>query len=135
MAVNQPPFATSVDLAARWRPISESEEIQADALLEDASQMILDEGFDVATIPEATLRRVVCGMVKRAMSSPGGYGVESIQQGAGPFQSTMKFSNPAGDLYLTKADRRALGGGRRQRAYEIDLLAEVEPYSELGWLP
>lgn len=120
------PFATPEDLEARWRPLTPVEREQAVVLLEDASQLVIDEGCDVSRVAEATLRRVVCGVVKRAMGSAGDFGVTSLQQGAGPYQQTMQYSNPLGDLYLTKADRRALGCAG-QRAFEIDLLPEVSP--------
>lgn len=135
----QEPFAEVSDLEARWRPLTGEESASADALLLDASQMIVDEAGDVAGIAAATLRRIVCAMVKRAMVVPDGIGVDSTQFGAGPFQESVKYANPMGDLYLTKAERRALGIGRG-RAFEVDLMpspstvrADVPGY--LGWLP
>jgi hypothetical protein len=67
------------------------------------------------TAQELEVRKIVsCEMVKRAMATPGGLdalGVTSVQAGAGPFQETRQFSNPTGDLYLTRADRELLGCG------------------------
>lgn len=140
------PFATATDLGSRWRPLTPAEMETAGVLLADASQMIVDEAGGVPAVPPRTLERIVCSMVKRAMSGPFGadLGVESTQVGAGPFQETLKFANPMGDLYLTKAERRALGIGR-SRAFEVDLLPpgaearygvhrdDVPEY--LGWLP
>lgn len=131
------PFATASDLEARWRELDAGESARALTLLEDASQLIIDEGFDVETISDRTLTRVVCAVVKRAMSIPGGDGITSLQQGAGPFQQTRQFSNPTGDLYLTKAERRALSGGGGQQAFEISLTRGVEEcgLNPATWLP
>lgn len=115
-------FAQVEDLERRWRALDNAERATAAALLEDASQLIRDEVADADSRPSATLRRIACAIVKRAMSGPGLPGVESTQQGAGPFQETIRFANPAGDLYLTGAEKRALGA-RKQRAFEIDPLA------------
>lgn len=54
---------------------------------------------------------VVCEMVQAASASPGGPGISSLQEGAGPFQQTMQFTNPVGDLYLSKKQKRLLGYG------------------------
>lgn len=115
------PFATIFDLEARWRPLDPDEEARAQALLEDASQLILDEVPSAAIASVATLRRITCGIVKRALASPLDIGIASVQQGAGGYQATVQPANPTQDLYLTKADKRALGVGK-QRAFSIDLL-------------
>ena len=121
MPFPQPPFATVTDLETRWRDLTVEEMSRAQAFLEDASSLVMDEFPGAHDASPATLRRVVCAMVKRAMAAPGGIGVASLMQGAGPFQQTTQFSNPTGDLYLTKSEKRSLGVGR-QRAFEIDLL-------------
>lgn len=116
-------FATVADIEARWRPLTDDEKTTANALLDDAADLILSEcplTEEQQEAKQATLKRVSVAVVKRAMSSPVGIGVESIQQGAGSYQGSVKFSNPAGDLYLTRAERRALGCGR-QKAFTIDL--------------
>lgn len=63
---------------------------------------------------------IVCEMVTSSASSPGGVGVSSLQQGAGPYQATQTFSNPVGDLYLTKKQKRLLGCGG-QIAYTVPM--------------
>ncbi|GAB3293009.1 Gp19/Gp15/Gp42 family protein [Pseudoclavibacter terrae] len=116
------PFASVTDLEARWKTLTADERTRAAVLLGDASQLILDEVPRATDADPKTRQRIVCGIVKRAMSGPAdGVGITSLQQGAGPFQATTQFANPTGDLYLTAADRRALGA-KRQRAFEIDLL-------------
>lgn len=110
-------YADVTDLEDRWRPLSEPEQARAEVLLGDAA-VRLDVSCPPSDPPTATeleARRIVsCEMVKRAMATPGGIagmGVTSVQAGAGPFQETQQFSNPTGDLYMTKGDRALLGCG------------------------
>lgn len=121
------PFATTDDLAARWRPLSPAEETRAAVLLADASAIVRAEFPDVdgrlgavpPTLDVAIPGLVVCSMVKRAMVATADMaGVSSQQQSAGPYSLGLTFANPTGDLYITKAERRMLGGG--QRAFTID---------------
>src|SRR5699024_11345960 len=54
-----------------------------------------------------------------------GFGVESYQMGAGPYQETVRPANPHGDFYLTRAEKNALkcfGGG----AFSIDLMPDPD---------
>lgn len=131
-------YATVEDVEVRWRPLSPDEKARAGSLLEDAA-VYLDSvcvPSDPPTDSELSARLVVSvGMVKRAMASgdTGGIGVTSVQQGAGPYQETMQFANPTGDLYLTKADKVLLGCGR-QKAFMIDLAPPVSAVTS-GDLP
>lgn len=129
MALTVPPaFATAEQLADRWRPLTEAETPRAEALLLDASQMILDEDtrgvLADLTAPTQTLVSIACSMVIRAMAS----GVEvgpPVTQGswsAGSFSASNTYANPTGDLYLTKSERRRLGFSR-QRAGAVDMWA------------
>lgn len=118
----QIPFAEVSDLEGRWRPLSDSEQTIAETLLTDASIMVRNRASDAKHTDADTLRMVVCEMVKRAMAGPmaAGMGVNSIQQGAGPYQQTAQFANPLGDLYLSKSDLKDLGSGK-QVAFTIEL--------------
>ena len=118
------PFATVDDLRARWPDMPIGSDATAEVLLLDASQYIMDVCPAAATASDATKRRVVCSIVRRAMTadqSPA-QGAESYQLGAGPYQETFKPINPHGDLYLTGQEKRVLGCGR-PRAFVIDPLA------------
>jgi|SRR5690625_185418 len=118
-------YATVEDLEKRLRrTIPGDQRVYAETAIEDASLEI-----DVACpLPDEPTEQdlqarlvVVCRMIKRAYAVPDdAVGVGSVQQGAGPYQSTLTFTNPTGDLYLTKADRRLLGCAG-QRAFTIDL--------------
>lgn len=68
---------------------------------------------------------VVCAMVARSTPGDTAAGVGAVQETAGPFSRSLTFANPTGDLYLTAAELRLLGGGRVQRAGSVDLLPPV----------
>lgn len=131
-------YATVADVEARWRPLSADEAVRADALLEDASQILRDE-FEITPEYEveksSTLTRIVASMVIRAMT--GGIdlaGVETVTAGTGPFSESRKFSNPNAALYLTRAERKQLGLGGRQVAFTVDPLdGYVAPWDRV-WL-
>lgn len=121
------PYATVEDLELRWRTLDDAEKRRAGILLEDAAVRI-----DAACPPPNPLldagrrARVVvsCDMVKRAMQTGADPGVEQTSQTAGPFGIQLKYANPAGDLYLTRADLRLLGA-LHQRAGNVSLLGRV----------
>lgn len=112
------PFASVEELKARWPDFPAGADGHAEVLLEDASQFILDVCPSAVTVSANTRRRIVCAVVRRsieAQSSPGA-GMASFQATTGPFTNSFTPSNPHGDFYLTKSERKALGEGR-QKAY------------------
>lgn len=111
-------FAQIEDLELRWRPLTPSETPKAEALLVDASVM-LTAAVNVDNIDAGLLKIVVCRMVQRAMTSEAG-GVDQLTMAAGPFSQNVRYTNPHGDLYISKSDRRTLGVGR-QHAFTINL--------------
>lgn len=130
-------YATVSDLEARWRPLTETETTRAGTLLDDAAVRIdvVRPLPEVHTQADLDARKIVsCEMVKRAMMSPtgDGFGVTRTSESVGPFQRSLDFSNPTGDLYLTKADKILLGGGN-QRAFTIPMTPEP-PVDPLAWL-
>lgn len=110
-----------------------------EGLLARASRIVRAEsaqvGVDIDARIEAELldpelvADVVCDMVAYAAASPGGVGVESLQQGAGPYQETVKFVNPVGQLSFTRVHRRRLGVPLR-RAFEIDTAHNINSRGE-----
>lgn len=115
------PFATLAELKARWPDFPVGADAHATVLLEDASQFILDTVPSAGDAVAATRRRIVCAVVRRAMPDADGMdGMESIQQSGGPFSVTMKPVNPAGDFYLTKQEKLALGAGV-QKAFGVQI--------------
>lgn len=121
-------YATTDDVAARWRPLTDAEEIVAQTLLGDASAMIRQRWPDVdARLADETLAmedvtRVVASMVKRAMLNAGSEGVEQQSQTAGPFAINNKFANPTGALYITAEEALLFEPERRH------------PSARMGWL-
>lgn len=112
-------YATTSDLEARWRPLTPAERDTADTLLGDAEAQLRSElpDLDARAAADAgvarNVTRVVCAMVRRAMAvDEDAAGVATVQESAGPFSRSFNYSNPMGDLYLTKAERRLLGTGR-----------------------
>lgn len=109
-------FATVQDLIDRWKPLDQEKHTQAELLLEDASLLIkarLPRPVDETdTDLMALLKAVTVSMVKRAMAAGGlDAPVSSQMMVAGSYTQQLTYSNPAGDLYLTSAERKALGIG------------------------
>ncbi|PLS26244.1 Gp19/Gp15/Gp42 family protein [Bifidobacterium parmae] len=119
-----PPFALVSELESRWRPLTRDERVTAGVLLEDASDKIMTDCPLWAQASPATLRRVTCQMVKRAMLNADQAGVSQGTQTANGFSESLSYSNPDGDLYLTKSEKRSLGVGV-QRMWSIDLKFNV----------
>lgn len=115
-------YATTGDVAARWRALSDSEETRCEALLADASDLIRTTCPNWQSAGEDTLRRVTCAAVIRALQSGDMAGVTQSSQTAGPFSQSWSYSNPSGDLYLTKAEKRALGGTVRLGSTDMSQL-------------
>ncbi|NMM99331.1 Gp19/Gp15/Gp42 family protein [Bifidobacterium olomucense] len=120
MQVPSPPFALVADLEKRWHTLSDAEKLTAETLIEDASDKIMTDCPRWTEASEATLRRITCQMVKRAMLNPDMAGVSQGTQTANGFTESLSYSNPDGDLYLTAQERRSLGCGV-QRMWSIDL--------------
>lgn len=122
MSAPTPPFATVDDLAARWHALTDEEETRAKVLLEDAADVIMTQCPHWAEASPATLKRIVCAMVKRAMSAPdyGGADVTQASQSVGQVSIGLTYSNPNGSLFLYKDEKKALGCGV-QRFWSIDL--------------
>lgn len=116
----EPPFATPDDLAARWHTLTQDERATAETLLGDASDLIMTQCPRWREASDATLKRIACQMVKRAMLAMDRAGVSQSTQTAGSFSESASYSNPDGDLYLTSAERRSLGKGT-QTAFHIEL--------------
>jgi len=104
-----PPFADSSDVEARWRPLTDQEITQADALAADASALIrarfpgIDSQTDSGQVDPNVLIAVVSGMVKRAMVAPAD-GIAQQSETVGPYSRSQTYANPLGNVFLTQAD-------------------------------
>lgn len=122
MSVPAPPFATVDDLESRWHALTSEERARAQVLIEDAADVIMTQCPRWYSASPATLKRITCAMVKRAMSSPdyGGADVTQASQSVGQVSIGLTYSNPNGSLFLYKDEKKALGVGV-QRFWSIDL--------------
>lgn len=112
-------FATVEDYEARQGALPDADRARCSALLDDASAAMRSRfrAFhgraweQAASEPFDENARAVCvAVVARAMSVPEALsGVTQYSQTAGPYSASATYSNPSGDLYLTKGDLRALG--------------------------
>lgn len=125
------PFATVEDYEARYGDVDDQQQVKT--LLGDASAFIAaqpgfrllssdDDGYD---LQQANLVRVTCAVVHRSLSAGDLAGLGSYSEGGVGYTASVSVSNPAGDFYLTKAEKRALaiGGGR---------IGQTWPYSVDG---
>ena len=107
-------YAEVDDLQDRLgRELDSDESARAEVLLGDASD-VLTELVDVREGDEEQaklLKMVCCNMVIRAMaqSASDAYGLSSFTMTAGPYSQTSNYSNPSGDMYLTRLERQILG--------------------------
>lgn len=98
------------DVADRWRPLTPAEEVIVGVLIDDASDMIrvrfpnIDADVASGAISAITVRRVVAGMVRRAMINRSSEGITQGSEIVGPFQRSASYANPNGNLYLSKDD-------------------------------
>ena len=105
---DEKPFAQVGDLEARWHALTGEEYNRAEALLADASDLIRTTCPQWANAKPATLKRIACMAVKRAMQAgPDMSGVTQSTQTAGSYSESLSYANPAGDLYLTTSEKEA----------------------------
>lgn len=126
-------FATSEDLAARWKPLTDAEAAKAEVLLKDAA-VFLSALVEVDSTDEgqlAKLRIVSCSMVQRAMVAAQNdtFGVSEERVTADIYSQSLTFANPSGDMYLTAAEKRLLG---ITGSYLIGLRPTINPV-EVRW--
>lgn len=114
-------YATVSDVSARiTRALTTEEQTVASVLLDDAAVMI----DAVAKEADADTKKVVsCRMVIRAIGdgSASGVPVGAMQGSMGALGYTQSWTvgsgGSAGELYLSKQDKRMLGSGNRIGSY------------------
>lgn len=105
------PAATVADLEARWHTLTDTEKSVASTLIGDAVAYLKRICPNYDDIPTDTLKSIVCAIVKRAMLSRDSSGISQQSETVGSFGVSYTWSNPTGDLYLTREERRQLGLG------------------------
>lgn len=108
-------YAGVSDVEARWHQLSTDEEARANVLIDDASAILdaLVEVDDSDDRQSELLRTVCCSMVIRAMSATAAdsYGATQMSMTAGVYSQSWTYSNPTGDLYVTRLEKKLLGIG------------------------
>jgi hypothetical protein len=138
----QSSFANTLDVAARWRPLTSAEESVAEALLVDASLVIrarfpgIDGQIDSGQVDSNAVVSVVAGMVKRAMIAPAD-GVTQQSEGTGPFSHSQTYANPLGNVFLTAADVTLIMGYQptgQSHGFANDTTRSTGGYARIyGW--
>lgn len=110
-------FATQEDYEVRYGDVADTARL--DALLEDASTMMLAsyEGYygtpyeaGVHDVFDRSACSVCCAVAHRSLSVPAGFeGANQYSQTAGSYNASITFSNPTGDIYLSKTELKRLG--------------------------
>lgn len=118
-------YADVKDLEDRWHTLTDAERLKATVLLGDASLKLKARYPDaVGSADPALLKVIVCNMVKRAMTAGDDVaGISQRSETTGPFANTYTYSNPDGDLYITKSELKDLGVGVQQ-AFHVELGGE-----------
>lgn len=121
--------ATVDDLEKRWRALTDDEKTVAGAFLDDAEAILAHFVSDFATkIKDDTYKALVivieCAMVKRAvMNNFEQAGVSQHTVTAGSYNENITYSNPSGDMYLTKNEKKLLGITKQR-------IGAIRPYVE-----
>ena len=110
-------FATVTDYVRRYGSVEDSNRVSA--VLADAADMLVSEyeayygqAYTEGNHPvfDRAACAVCCAVAHRALAVPAGFeGASQYSQTAGSYNASISFSNPMGDLYLGKTDRKRLG--------------------------
>lgn len=110
-------FASLDELRYRLLPdevaVVDANPARAQLLLDDASELIRQRCTGWERARDAVLTAVVCRVVARALRQrPAGVAGDATQltQTTGPFAMSMAWSNPSGELFLTRQDRDDVNG-------------------------
>jgi hypothetical protein len=119
------PFASVADYSARYPDDETPDEVLYEALLEatDLISAAMDEGgVDYSDPTESftfRLKRICRTVVRRSLGDGSNeadvpFGATQLSETSAQFNASVQFANPYGDMFLTQAERDALGigGGR-----------------------
>ncbi len=118
-------FASVDDLVRLWRPLSAQEQVRAEALLESASAILRAEIPHIDQVEAELVCWVAAQMVKRVMASANDLPITNQQRSIGGVSAGFTLANPSGDLYLTRGERRMLGGSQ-QKATTVSMIPQKE---------
>lgn len=112
-------YATAQDVAAGFRPLSESEMETAEALIKEAA-VIIDAYNEDAD--EEHKKVVTCRMVRRSLGAAEGsafpLGATQGSMSAGGYTQswTVGAGGSSGELYIGRTEKKLLGAGSRMGA-------------------
>ena len=124
--------ASTADLEARWRPLSEAERVPAATLLGAASRLVrsrvpdIDARVAAATLDPLLVADVVCDIVRRALTTRFA-GTEQTSVTIGGVSQSATYSNPQANLYVTR-DELARLSSRGRRPFSVDLTPVYDGY-------
>lgn len=129
MAIQQ--WATLADVVDRWvGPGAPNDEVLVDALILDASNVILAEfpliqdRIDGSALSADTVKLVVCRMVTRVLRNP--ENLTYSQQATGPFSQGRNFGGDR-DIWLTAEERAMLAPEGRGKAFSFNIAPDMVP--------
>lgn len=115
------------DVAARWRPLTEAEQIVIQSWLDDAWAQLgvyvpdLESRIDLGTLSTELVIGVVAEAVIRKAQNPEGRRQMSVAIDDATRSWTIDNTRSAGDLYFTSRELELLGGkgGRAARIFSV----------------
>lgn len=116
---------TIADLEARWRPLSDTEAVNADALLADAWWMLtarrpsLDADVVAGSVASGNVVRVVSAMVLRVLRNPEGYRSETVDD----YAYTRDELVSSGALHVTADELADVTPNGSRRVASVRLVA------------
>lgn len=119
--------ASTSDIEARWRALSEQEAINAETFLEDAWDLLLtkrptlETDLTAGTVREGNVVRVVASMVLRVLRNPDGKVQESIDD----YSYRRSEVTASGALFVTGDELADITPGRqRNRSVRLVTLGD-----------
>lgn len=112
------------DVAAGWRPLSDTEATTAVGLIEEASVLLRVLVPNVDSLDESIVRFVAVRMIRRVMKNPGGYRVRTESVDDYSDGGTIDSALSTGELYVSDQELGWLGvkpASETKRAFEIRL--------------
>ena len=115
------PFADISDyenICCPEEPLTREQRIKISSMLKQASIKLRSLGVSYdspknnMSVDEwhYVIKSCTCNSVERAYSKPTDFlGVTDITESAGPYSQNLKLTNPNGDIYFTKDEKRMLG--------------------------
>lgn len=110
------------DVAAGWRPLTDTEATTALGLIEEASVLLHIEVPNVDLLDEALVRFVAVRMVRRVLKNPGGYRIRTESIDDYSDGGTIDSALSTGELYVSDKELGWLGvksAAETTRSFEI----------------